>query len=411
MKIRLVYQVSLLVLLSTLLLATGCYKPPGNSSSTHAQKLAQLKGMIENEWMWYMAKHKDWQGSICLQAVTAGEEDYFVSAGEQPGAGKGHHFRAAATTKTFTAAAILYLQQNEKLHINDTITQLIPGTDQSYIPHNTVYDIPFKDKITIKQLLGHRAGVFDVSESIVPDSADASYAGKNYVSWTKEQQPEHTFTIDEQVGVAAEHQLSYFEPGSGFHYSNTGYSLLGKIIERVSGQAYHEFIRESFFEPNNLSESSLPYDGNDVSLPKPYFYGYLWTDQKLSEVSEDNISAHVAHGNLITTTDDLATWAYRLYRGESGLAPEYIEMMMDVRPTGNNSEDYGLGTAFTEDLGYGHNGSNRGYVTVMRYDPDKQASIVVTCSFMNTENPEGQFAFMYNIGHSALDILFTTSNE
>jgi D-alanyl-D-alanine carboxypeptidase len=82
-------------------------------------------------------------------------------------------FGAASSTKSFTAAGILKLHQQGKLNIDDLITANIPGTNQPYIPNTSGYAIPNKNRITIRLLLQHRAGVFDVTNDEIPDTTNA----------------------------------------------------------------------------------------------------------------------------------------------------------------------------------------------------------------------------------------------
>src|SRR4028119_168397 len=104
--------------------------------------------------------------------------DVYVSSGFPKEYGDHIHFRGASTTKSFTAAAILKLRQQNKINLDDFITDKIPGTNESYIPATSGYAVPYKDKITIRLLLQHRAGVFDVTNTDIPKTANVPYAGK-----------------------------------------------------------------------------------------------------------------------------------------------------------------------------------------------------------------------------------------
>ncbi len=129
------------------------------------------------------------------------------------------HFRAASITKTFTAAGILLLQQKGLLNIEDTVVSSIPGRTEPYPPNTPEYTIPHKDVITIRQLLEHRAGVFDVSNYVVPEDSKAPYAGQDYLAYILTQDFEHAFTFDELVSVTAFNQLSLAPPGTGYNYA------------------------------------------------------------------------------------------------------------------------------------------------------------------------------------------------
>lgn len=367
---------------------------------------ASLQQMLEAKWDRYGAGKPNWGGGIAL-CIFSPRGGYFSSTGFTEDVTEGLHFRGASTTKTFTAAAILLLHQEGRLNIDDKITDLIPNGSQPYLPADAQYNIPYKSQITIRQLLGHRAGVFDVSNDPIPGTAGAPYAGKYYITYVKEDlgQPYHQFTFDELVGVVAENQLYDSQPGTEFHYTNTGYSILGKIIERVSGLSYWEFIQNRFLDPLNMDQTSFPYLGHDTSLPVPYAPGYLWYQETLYDVTEDNMSPHVAEGNVITTYYDLTNWVKLLFGGETGLSPNSLAMMMDVEPTYEQHQYYGLGCQYTPGLGYGHNGGHIGYMTVMRYDPEHDLAIVISSSVLQAENLQEQLALLYDIGFSAREIL------
>jgi D-alanyl-D-alanine carboxypeptidase len=365
---------------------------------------AQLQSLIETKWTEYKANLTSSNGGVCM-LILSPNSNYFVSTGMNATADT--HFRAASTTKTFTGAAILLLHQEGKLRIDDKITDNIPGTEIPYVPNSADYAIPYKNEITIRQLLGHRAGVFDISNNIIPADVSAPYANQSYISYVKEElgQPQHTFTFDELVGVVASNQLSFFPPGTSYQYSNTGCSILGKIVERVSGMSYASFVEQYLLAPNGLSDTSLPAQGDEQQLPMPYMDGYLLIQGESCESTMDNMSPHVAEGNVITTPNNLAMWAKLLYSANAGLNQTCVDQMKDVKPTGEEHGVYGLCTTYTEGLGYGHNGAHIGYMTVMRYDPTTDVTVVIVSSLLTADDLYGEMDLMYDIGRSAKQIL------
>ena len=82
--------------------------------------------------------------------------------------------------------------------------------------------------ITIKLLMQHAAGVYDVDNDSVP-----GFGGKSYTQYTQEMDPNHQFNVTEMVNQITINNLVYFEPGTGYHYSNTGYAILGEIAGRI----------------------------------------------------------------------------------------------------------------------------------------------------------------------------------
>lgn len=318
--------------------------------------------------------------------------DVYVSSGFPESYGENIHFRGASTTKSFTAAAILKLHQKGKLNIDDLITANIPGTDKPYIPATTGYAVPYKDKITIRLLLQHRAGVFDVTNTDIPATANAPYAGQRYFDYAMAQHGEdYTFTFPELIGVVAQNQLSYFEPGVAFHYSNTGYNMLATIIERVSGKRYHMFLHDEFLTPLQMNNTRFPYLGIDQDMPSPYVSGWLKVNNDFSEIDRNNVSFAVSEGNIITTPADLATWANALYATNTILNADLHAQMIAGIPTNEVHVNYGLGTELNPpDIGYGHNGARPAYMTIMRYHPGSKTSYVLFCNFLDADDLEAQ---------------------
>jgi D-alanyl-D-alanine carboxypeptidase len=300
--------------------------------------------------------------------------NYFISSGISDNTTNEYHFRMASVTKTFTAAAVMLLAQKGALNIDDKITDNIPGKNIPYVPDTPDYDVPYKKEITIRMLLMHRAGIFDISNNEIPDneySHGQAYVGKNYLEYMEEKDKDHTFTFDELISVNAHNHLSFFKPGTGYHYSDIGYSMLGKIIERVSGKLYADFIKEELLVPNGLLDTSLPYKGSDQQIPEPFMRGYVWIKGEIQEVTESNMSPHVAEGNIISTPIELATWCKKLFTGQAGLSKETVKMMQagEKRADGPGSS-YGLGIVHSPEVGYGHAGAHEGYLTLMYYKPE-----------------------------------------
>lgn len=351
--------------------------------------------MIVDEWTRYSEDYPKIPGGIALQVLSP-KGHLFVTYGMGDDVTNRHHVRGASITKTLTATVVLLLQQEGMLNIEDTVTSSIPGRSDTYLPQSSCYAIPYKDEITIRQLLEHRAGVFDITNSVIPLEVQAPYSGENYLDHILAQDFNHTFTIDEIVSVVAAHGLSYSPPGTAFHYSDTGYSLLAKIVEQVSGEDFGEFVTDRLLLPNNLADSSLPYLGTDQTLPEPFVVGYDYFKEEFSPVTNDNISFQVGNGNLTTSPFDLVLWARRLYSAHAGLKEEYVKMMMDVQPL-SESQGYGLGTQYIKGLGYGHSGAVRGYLSLMVYDPDMDLSTLVYTNVLNWGDPANQLVLLRDV--------------
>lgn len=116
-------------------------------------------------------------------------------AGLPPGADENWRNRIASASKIFTAAAIMLLDQRGKIDIEDVLTDMIPGTDVPYLADSPNYAIPCKDRMTIRQILSHRAGIFNVFNNPIPESSATPF-----IDYTK--LPEHLAFMVEVGGAA-----------------------------------------------------------------------------------------------------------------------------------------------------------------------------------------------------------------
>lgn len=336
--------------------------------------------------------------------VRSPKGEYFASS--LPDATPDLHFRAASVTKVTTAAAIMLLHERGLLNIDDLVTARIPGKDSPYLPETPDFAVPYKDKITIRQLLQHRAGVWDVGNDVVPEGLPVPYAGSDYVTWTIARNPTYTFTIDELVGVAARSGLSYGPPPADYHYTNTGYSMLGKIIERVSGMALDEFLYRGFTKPLGLNETYFIISGTDRMPRAPWLPGYSSAGGESAETTEDNASYAHAEGNMVSTFRELATLIRAIVRGEAGIGPASAARMREMLPTRPGRDSgYGLGLNNTpKGLGFGHDGGIAGYLTVVRHEPESDFTLVMVCSHLNFDDLAGLQSTLYETALSIKDV-------
>lgn len=350
---------------------------------------AQLQQLTDSLYQhfngkWGIGRNK---GGFFLQ-VNNPSGSTLVSSNIEPGVQGNTHYRIASLTKIFTAAAIMLLQQEGKL----TITDFIPA----YLPTTPAYDIPYKNQITIKQLLQHRAGVFDITNQDIPNTVNQPYAGKRYVEYIREDlnQDTHTFTFDELVGVVAQNKISNFAPGTTFQYSNTGYNLLGKIIEKASGVSYPDFIRTRFLEPLQLTNTYTVWQGTETRMRDPFVNSYLLVPgQSPNSTPEDNMSANVTEGDIVSSPDDITRWIELLLTGKAGLTPQSITMMEEMEIADVSHGVYGLGLTFNDGLGFGHDGAHLSYISTLRYNPATKTTVLMVANFIKTNTtPETNYS-------------------
>jgi D-alanyl-D-alanine carboxypeptidase len=361
-----------------------------------ADEAGSLSELLAKGWQ---QRYGDKPGGLTFLALTPEGQSFATTL---QGITPQSHFRGASTTKTFTAASIMMLDQRGQLKIDDVLTAMMPGKNEPYIPDMSGFAIPYKDRITIRQLLGHRAGVFDLANQEIPADKPVPYAGMRYVDWRVAQDAHHSFTKSELIGALAECQVANSEPGNGYHYSDTHYTILGEIVERISGLTLNTFKETELFIPNGLTATQFVVDGNESTLPVPAIHGFALEQKKIAGADDYNYSYDPASGNVFTTPTDLTRWITRLVRGEAGVSKEQVTRMCDVAP----DSQYGLGISRkmsrSFDLGFGHNGGAPGFLTSLAYNPVNDIGFVLVSSLIDFDDLRGQLGWMDEVAASAI---------
>ncbi len=396
MKSRLISFV-LLCLCSSLLSVAGCAgQPPADTTQQRLQE------MLNSKYAAYKSANGLPENAGIIVYLLSPKGSWTAAAGLPAGADENWHYRIASVSKTFTAASIMLLDQQGKLKIDDTLTALIPQTSFPYLPDSPNYAIPYKEQITIRQLLSHRAGIFDVFNNPVPASSSYPYAGDYYNDYVymKMNEPDHQFTSDELAGVISNNKLFTKPPDTEYKYSDTGYTLLSKIIERVSGKSYDRFLLENFLTPIGLTQTSAPWSAYDTTLPSPFLTGYVNQGSGFVEIPEDNMSSQVGPGNIISTPSDIARWIRTLLSGRGPLTKEQVARMTTV-PAGNTSYALGIGNS---SIGMGHTGAHPGYVNIAAYNPEDDVAVVVVIPFIDYNKLPSHLELLIDVGKEARNI-------
>lgn len=266
-------------------------------------------------------------------------------------------FRIASVTKSVTATAILQLVDKGTLSLDDTLGQWLPEVD-----------IPTKDSVTIRQLLNHTSGIPDFIRN-------KAFFDLNFKT------PLREWTLAERIAYG----VPVVEPGSTWAYSNTGYILLGQIIETVSGQSYGDYLKQNIFTPLGMKDSSVP-GVKDFTVPAPHANGYTFNFNQTTEIPDDMPKGGwlkdqttsnwqgLGYGNIICTPGDLLTWLQALSDGRL-LSKNSVNEMHQYIETDTPGLKYGLGI---EDHGgyVGHDGDLPGYHSGA-YSKDHHAIIVL----------------------------------
>jgi len=259
-------------------------------------------------------------------------------------------FRIGSITKTFTATAILKLVDEGLLSLDDTLDKFVAG-------------IPDGDKITVRQLCNHTSGLFNYGE-------DEDFAA------ALTEDPHKVWTPRELVDAAISHE-PYFPPGEGWHYSNTGYILLGMIIEEVTGSSYEMVIKDHIIEPLGLSHTSV---AESPQMTGQYSHGYEYKEEGSKELIDRteylDPSIVWAAGAMISNLEDLRIWARALADGELLSDASHKEQMDWVELPDDPNSKYGLGVLYVYGL-EGHDGRQPGYDAAVFYYPPRQATFVV----------------------------------
>jgi D-alanyl-D-alanine carboxypeptidase len=367
----------LIALFATFVILSACTKdeddiqPDSNLSE-------EIQALADQTYADYLAAYPGFPGGIAIH-VMHNDETGFGHKGFADNFSESIHFRGQSTTKSFTAAGIVLLNQKGQIHFDSLVTAWIPGKDIPYLPDTENYNIPFKDEITIFRLLNHTAGVYDIVNS--PD-------GASFLDNIFSQNPEYTMTIDQMTSYISEHQKYTFRPGESWSYSNSGYQLLAKIIERVSGKTYRQFMEDEFIKPLELNETSFPDRGNERTIPEPYVESWGWLSDENINLTTQNMSAYVGEGNVITSPRDLSKFYQLLLSGEAGIKMAYVSnYMMACVPTSQiNAASYGMGLFHYKCLGYGHGGDGSGISVRCYSDPANNFTVFVLTNCWNFTN-------------------------
>jgi CubicO group peptidase (beta-lactamase class C family) len=263
-------------------------------------------------------------------------------------------FRLGSITKQFTSMLIMQLVQEGKIQLDEKVSEVLP-------------DYPKKqgEKITIHNLLTHTSGI--------PNYTDFP----NYPTDVMK----NTFSPLELVKLFENKPLE-FEPGSKFSYSNSGYILLGYIIEKVTGKPYEEVLKEKIFNPLGMRNSG--YDHNLEIIPQRA-YGYNRFALEVQNANYIDMTVPFSAGALYSTVEDLYKWDQALYTDKI-LSNENVRKLFGKYIPAFGGMDYGYGWAVTKiSDGHGdsvnvvaHGGAVNGFNSLIeRFTDDKNLIVLL----------------------------------
>jgi D-alanyl-D-alanine carboxypeptidase len=281
----------------------------------------------------------------------------------------GDRMRIASTAKAFSGAVALSLVSKDRLSLNDTIGERLPGLPRSW------------HEITLRQLLDHTSGIPDFSQ-------DEDYRKAVFASLKKAPPPEKllTYFYDDKL---------LFKPGYKYHYSNTDNVVVALMAESATKRSYEGQLRERVYEPLGLKKTTLPRGAN---LRAPYIHGY---DNDPKEQPPEDYSEVMAagwawaSGGIVSTPADLNTFIRGYVGGElfdrsTRAQQRSVLEGGSSEPPGPGYNSAGLGVfRYETKCGtvWGHTGNTLGYTQFMAASPDGSRSVVVSVNEQLTPIP------------------------
>jgi len=280
-----------------------------------------------------------------------------------------HIFRIGSITKQITASAILQLEEAGKLSLQDDLTKFYP-------------EYPTDGKtITVEHLLTHTSGI-------------RSYTGME--KWDSEVRKQD-FTLEGLVDFFKDEPMD-FAPGEQFRYNNSGYILLGYIIEKASGMTYEDYIEQKVFAPLGMKDS---YYGQPSEILPRRVPGYGQNQDGYQNAEYLSMTQPYAAGSLLMTTGDLAIWNEAVFTDKVISAENRKKAHTPYILNNGESAGYGYGWSFANLKGkpvITHGGGINGFSTASGYIPEDKIFIAVftncTCN-----NPD---LLMQRLGMAAI---------
>jgi D-alanyl-D-alanine carboxypeptidase len=292
--------------------------------------------------------------------------------------GSDTHIRIASITKTMTSAVIVLLAQEGKLQFSDPVSKYVPN-------------VPNGENITVAELLKMRSGLY-------------GYTNDPELAATLDADPTKVWTPQEVLAIAFRHPPE-FPPGTAYDYSNTNYTLLGLVVEKVDGKPLNQAFQNRLFGPLGLQQTTLP-AAVDTSIPDPYSHGYMYGGSAFALVdtpyppdvqaaaragtlqpidyTNQNSSYAWAAGGAISTANDLATWIRALVDGHvfnADFQRQWLDSPQPANPAEPAAPQYGYGierqSIAPNATIYFHFGELPGFNSFSGYDPANKVTLVI----------------------------------
>src|SRR5688500_18318781 len=264
-------------------------------------------------------------------------------------------FVSGSVSKQFTAAAIALLVEEKRILPSDDVRKYIPEL------------VDYGKVITIDHLVHHTSGLRDWWELV-------GIAGLRY---------DDTYTVQDVLDMTARQRGLNFDPGERYLYSNTGYILLGIVVQRVTGKTLRDFAAERFFGPLGMTSSHFQDDHRRPVPGRAYAYSPAPGGGFTINVWNNDL---VGQGGLMTTIVDLAKWDENFYTGTVG-GPGFLRRQLERGKLNSGTTlSYAYGIEVGEYRGLPmveHTGSTGGYRSVITRFPGQHTSVAILCNVSN----------------------------
>jgi CubicO group peptidase (beta-lactamase class C family) len=272
-------------------------------------------------------------------------------------------FLLASVSKQFTAMAIMILAERGKLSYDDRLSKFFPEFP------------PYADSITVRRLLNHVAGFPEYEELFM----ETGKVDRNWPRASSTPPSAYEPTAHDALEFLASKAKLRFRPGDRYEYSNSGYMILGQIIEKVSGQRYARFLGENIFAPLGMTETAV-YDETKPAIPNRASSYRKSASGAYEQIDYTPFNAIYGEDNVVTTLGDLYRWDQALYTEQLVHESTLRMAFTPGRLNDGSRTEYGFGWQLRPVLGLpttSHTGSWMGFRTVILRFPEKHTTVVV----------------------------------
>jgi len=345
-------------LLTVALAAAGAIAMPVLHAAelpTKAEVASGAEALLDDAW------NPDGPGVVVL--VARGDEILFQQAYGHANVDAGElmevddTFRIGSVTKQFASAGLLKLVEAGKVSLDDPLSKYLP-------------DYPEGDGVTVRQLLNHTSGIKSYTDipGYMVEGIKADLDTAQLVAVFKDQ------PVD-------------FAPGEKWNYNNSGYVLVGAVIEAASGQPWHEYLEQALFEPLGLDHTGY---GADPEVVATQVHGYTMDGDKTIPARPLSMTQPHAAGALVSNTADLLAWNRALHEGRVLADGSYQQMITPVGAAAESKYGFGIFNGTLRGAqALQHGGGIHGFVSQLLYLPDTDTTVAV---IQNSDRPLGDLS-------------------